>query len=99
MHRANLSAWSDNAKVGNRMYAGFELHVHCTVEGVPVLRMDQSSDRCKVHGTLSPFDPKNAIGLIRPDNHIRFNVPVPVPQMRDALCFFQPGLALLQVAR
>ena len=99
MHRAHFSAWSDDPKVGNRMYASIQLHIHCAVESLPVVRVDQCADRCEVHGTLSPFDPKNAIGLIGPDDYIRFNVPVPVPHMCDALCFFQPGLALLQVAR
>ncbi|MGD0302826.1 MAG: hypothetical protein ABSE86_37625, partial [Bryobacteraceae bacterium] len=77
MHRPNFSAWSDDPKVGNRMHAGIQLHIHCAVEGLPVLRVDQCADRFKVHRTLSPFDPKNTIGLIRPDDDIRFNVPVP----------------------
>jgi hypothetical protein len=66
MHRAHFSASSDDPKVGNRMHAGIQLHIHCAVEGLPVLRVDQRADRFKVHRTLPPFDPKNAIGLIVP---------------------------------
>ncbi len=46
------------------VHAGSNFHVHFAVESLSVIRVDQSANRCYVHGPFLRFEPKDAVGLV-----------------------------------
>src|SRR5580700_8125183 len=66
---------------------------------LPVIGMHHFAHKRDVKGTALRNQPKNARGLLRPNHLIRLKIPYPVAQVSNTLGFFEPILALLQIAR
>src|SRR6202035_1366179 len=71
--------------------------VCCPKHSLSVVRMDRFAHFRYIKGAHLWHQSKDAISFLRPDHLIRLKVPYPVAKMGNALGFFEPSFAFLQI--
>src|SRR3984893_5654094 len=69
----------------------------CPKYSLSVVRMEHFAYYRYVHGSRLRHQPKDAVGFLRPDHLIGLKIPYPVAKVGNALGFFEPGFAFLQI--
>src|SRR5690242_687174 len=69
----------------------------CPKYNLTIIRMKHLPHYRYVHRTHLGRQPKDAVGFFRPDHLICFKIPYPVAKMGNALGFFEPSFAFLQI--
>ena len=66
---------------------------------LPVFRVDETPPVARVEGAFPRYQPEDPAGFVRPGDAVRLQIAFPVAEVRDALGFFQSGLALAQITK
>src|SRR5580692_544004 len=98
MHRAHFSIRTNDPMFCVCRHSG-EKGLLCLPEHrFSIFRVDHFSKHRYVDGTFLRRHPINTIGLVRPGQATRLEVPVPVSDVGDSLSFFKPGVTVLEAA-
>src|SRR6267143_2162224 len=97
VHRAHVSAGTNDPVFSIGTHSTKDGLLSYPEDGLPIFRVDHFAYCRQVYRTLLRHKPIDAVSFVRPSHAIGIEVPYPVADMGDALGFFKPGFAFLQL--
>src|SRR5580658_4720908 len=98
MESTDFAVWANNSELGHGIHSNRKIHVHASVEGLTVVRVNQFAHSGQIHWAFSRLQAKNAIGLVRPNHFTCLKVPFPMTNMRDTLGLLKFGVAFFEIS-
>jgi hypothetical protein len=98
MNDAHLTAWTNEAVFGFDVHPVTNSSFRILEHVLSIVRMDQVSYCLQINGIFLRCQPIDATSFIRKYHAICLKIPYPVAEMSNALGFFEPRFAFLQVA-